>query len=67
MLEGRVTIKDCGCWWIVESTDPTKIVRASSCSKCLLRALDFVEMKLYLDKVGSVSASDGDGDQLWLT
>ncbi len=67
MLEGRVVIFDCGCFRIVSYHDPELILSLHVCGECLGKALDFGERMLYLDKVGSVSASDGDGDQLWLT
>ncbi len=38
-----------------------------ACGKCVEQGLDFLEKKLYLDKVDSVSAPDEDEGQLWLT
>jgi len=61
-----VVIRDCGCWEI-RSYGSGLLLRFQACSGCIAKGLDIAEELLYLDKVGSVSASDGDGDQLWLT
>ncbi len=66
MIEGRVVIGDCGCWRIT-SYQGAVILRSSVCAKHIGVALDILEDKLYLDKVGSVSAPEEEEDQLWLT
>ncbi len=67
MLEGRVVIFECGCWRIRAYQSPM-ILRSYRCWKHTEEVLDFLENKLYLDKVDSVSAPDEDeGNQLWLT
>jgi len=43
------------------------MLRFSACASCVEAGLDIAEKLTYLDKVDSVSALDGDGDQLWLT
>ncbi len=67
VLEGRVVIRDCGCWVIREYQNPGIILRSYRCSRHGEEVLDFLEYQLYLDKVGSVSALDEDEEQLWLT
>jgi len=66
MLEGRVVIGDCGCW-IIRLYESEVILRFSACGKHTGLALDSLEELLYLDKVGSVSASGEGEGQLWLT
>ncbi len=67
MLEGRIVIRECGCWVVREYQNPGTILRSYRCSKHGEEVLDFLEYQLYLDKVSSVSAETGDGGQLWLT
>ncbi len=45
----------CSCWRQVDAAG--RILAGYSCPDCIGRALDFLEDLLYLDKVGSVSAS----------
>jgi len=66
VLEGRVVIGDCGCW-IIRSYQSEMILRFSACGIHTGLALDGLEELLYLDKVGSVSASVEGEEQLWLT
>ncbi len=66
MLEGRVNISSCGCW-IIYSVRGESVLRFKACSKHTGQALDNMEKMLYLDKVGSVSASVEVEEQLWLT
>ena len=67
MLEGRVVIGDCGCWVIRSYGIPSLVLRFRACPRHVHLALDRVENMLYLDKVSSVSATDEDEGQLWLT
>ncbi len=68
MLEGRVVIHECGCWRIWSYSSPPITLRFQACGGCIARGVDFLEKKLYLDKVDSVSAPDEDEEsQLWLT
>ncbi len=67
MLEGRVVICDCGCWKIWSYGKVPLLLRFHACHGCMEKGLDAIEKISYLDKVDSVSALDGDGDQLWLT
>ncbi len=67
MLEGRVVIADCGCWQIWGYSKPPILLRFSACSECIALGLDRATEMLYLDKVDSVSASEEEEDQLWLT
>ena len=56
---------NCKCWRIKESSG--RVLAGYSCPECIERALDFLEDLLYLDKVGSVSAPKGKGENLeWL-
>ncbi len=66
-LEGRVVIHDCGCWRIRSYPSESVVLRAFRCAAHTGEVLDFLEKKLYLDKVDSVSAPDEDEEQLWLT
>jgi len=66
VLEGRVVIRDCGCWAIFRYGS-NMLLRFSGCASCTEKGLDNIEKMLYLDKVGSVSALDEDEGQLWLT
>ncbi len=65
MLEGRVVIGDCGCW-IIRSYNSEVILRFSACGKHTGLALDSMEELLYLDRVGSVSASVEVEEDPWL-
>ncbi len=67
MLEGRVVIRDCGCWRVSSYSDPPLVLRSYRCRRHGEEVLDFLEHQLYLDKVDSVSALEGEGEQLWLT
>ncbi len=60
-----MVIGDCGCW-VIRSYQGL-ILRFQACSCHVELALDEMEKKLYLDKVGSVSASVEERSQLWLT
>ncbi len=66
MLEGRVVIGTCGCWTI-RAYHSEMVLRFSMCRLHVGLALDKLEEMLYLDKVGSVSASVEERSQLWLT
>jgi len=66
MLEGRVVIRDCGCWEI-RSYGTDLLLRFHACAGCIGKGLDIAEELLYLDKVDSVSASVEVEEQLWLT
>ncbi len=66
LLEGRVVIRDCGCW-IIRAYGSELILRFQGCAAHCSAALDRIEKMLYLDKVGSVSAPEEEEDQLWLT
>jgi len=67
VLEGRVTIANCGCWVIRSYAQPDFILRCSCCPVHLKSGLDMLEKLVYLDKEGSVSASEEEEEQLWLT
>ncbi len=67
MLEGRVVIRDCGCWVIRSYGNPSLVLRTYICRDCVTLVTDIQTKMLYLDKVDSVSAPDEDEAQLWLT
>ncbi len=67
MLEGRVVIRDCGCWTIFGYINPELVLRTYVCTVHMRAALDRGEQELYLDKAGSVSALTETETQLWLT
>ncbi len=50
----------CGCWIKHSPEGEHLILAAYSCPDCVGRALAYLEDMLYVDKVGSVSASEAE-------